>query len=192
MSFTSALRTTFALALLAVPAQAQMRVFGGTAPRMAATRIFFEGGLKGMVCVQYGQPEWKSEYDALDSFKGKSVRLGKDYWTTLNTSVALDFAGTKVPAGSYYLGLRCDAGGDFEILVLRAEAADKAGMAPFFPEAWKPDHVIAMKHAASEKSTDKLTIDLNVDEKDPSQMSLVLSWGKHVLTSGAKVQFATG
>src|SRR6185436_12892626 len=92
MLLTSAFRAAIVVAALVLPAQ-ELQVFGGTAPRMAATRLFFgpQFSLKGMVCVQYGQPTWKPEYDAkLESLKGKNLRLGKDFWTTFNTSVAVD------------------------------------------------------------------------------------------------------
>ena len=178
---------TFRIALLAaalsVPAVAQVQVFGGNAPRMASTRIFFQNGPVGMVCVQYGQPEWKDEYDAMaDKLKGKRMRLGKDFWTTLNTSVPLTVGATKVAPGSYYLGLECDAEGGFHLLVLRAENSDKQGWAPFMPDAWKPDYACAMEKGVSQSSATRMTMDLASDAKDPANMKFSINWGKHVLS----------
>ena len=191
MSLLSHFRVVLAIGALALPCHAQVKAFGSTAERMAATRLFFTEKLelKGMVCAQYGQPQWKDEYDQkLESLKGKQLRLGKDFWTTLNTSVALDFGGTVVPAGSYYLGLKCDAEGNFSLLVLRAEAADKAGWGPFAPNAWKPDFTVAMKRTATDTSVDKLRIDLDSDEKEPTHLTLSVSWGKHKLSVATKSQ----
>ena len=200
MSFTSMLHVAIAGSALAVaglalpvpPAQqAQLQALGGTAPRMAATRLFFapQFQLKGMVCVQYGQPAWKAEYDAMiDKLKGKQLRLGKDFWTTLNTSVALDIGGTAVPAGAYYLGLTCGADGAFSLALLHAEAADKAGYAPFLADAWKIDLTAPMKHATGDKQVDAMTMDLNADDKEPTQLTFVVSWGKHTLSVPVKAK----
>jgi hypothetical protein len=207
MLLTSTLRAAFAMSALAVaalalpspqekqaapaPQAAQLQAFGGSAPRMAATRLFFAPGfqLKGMVCVQYGQPAWKAEYDAMvDKLKGKQLRLGKDFWTTFNTTVALDVGGTAVPAGAYYLGLTCGADGAFSLALLHAEAADKAGFAPFAADAWKIDLTAPMKHATGDKQVDAMTMDLNVDEKDPTLLTFVVSWGKHTLSVPMKAK----
>src|SRR5262245_56274783 len=107
--------SALAVAALALPASQsqQLQAFGGNSPRMAATRLCFDQQLRGMICVQYGQPTWKAEYDGmLEKLKGKQLRLGKDFWTTFNTTVALDVGGTAVPAGAYYLGLTCGADGN--------------------------------------------------------------------------------
>ncbi len=191
MSFTNLFRIAFLAAALAVPAQAQVKAFGGTAPRAAATRIFFTDHCVGMVCVQHGTPEWKAEYDGmLGTLKGKSLRLGKDFWTTLNTSVELTIGETTVAAGSYYLGLKCDAEGNFHLLVMKQDTADKAGWVPFMEDAWKADYTLAMKHTTGEKSADKMTMELNVDPKDPASMTFQISWGKHVLAMPVKAHLA--
>lgn len=183
MSFTNLLRIAFVAAAFAAPATAQVQAFGGSAPRMAATRIFFDQGPVGMVCVQYGQGTWKAEYDGmLDTLKGKASRLGKDFWTTFNTSIPLTVGETKVEAGSYYLGIKVDAEGNFHLLVMKAETSDKAGWAPWTADAWKADYTLAMKHGKSDKIVEKMTMDLDVDAKDPAQMTFKISWGGHVLT----------
>jgi hypothetical protein len=181
--------TSSLLALsLAVPAQAQLQVFGGEAPRMASTRIFWDNGPVGMVCIQYGQPEWKAEYDGmLPKLVGKSLRLGKDFWTTLNTSSTLTIGGTKVPAGSYYLGLKCDEDGGFHLLLMRAEKADKKGWAPFVPEPWQAEHTIAMKMGKAEESAQKMSIALGGGGDDPTALELSIHWGKHRLSVPTKV-----
>jgi DUF2911 family protein len=43
--------------------------------------------------------------------KGKTWRLGKDFWTVLDTNVPLKIAGKEVAAGTYYLGLFRSADG---------------------------------------------------------------------------------
>lgn len=172
-------------AVLTLPATAQkLQAFGGDGPRFASTRIFWNDGPVGMVCIQYGQPQWKDEYDGMvDQLKGKMLRLGKDFWTTLNTSCALTIGETEVAPGSYYLGLKCDEDGGFHLLILDAVKADKAGWAPFVPDAWKPDYTIALTHSRKETSTELMYVGLSSDENAPASMKLTIAWGKHVLAT---------
>lgn len=176
--------------LLVSTATAQLQVFGGDGPRMASTKIFWHDGPVGMICVQYGQPEWKPEYNAMIAeAKGKKARLGKDFWTTLNTSVALTIGAVKVPAGSYYLGVGSNAkDGSLELLVMDAKGADAKGFAPFMPDAWVPDYVVPMKHDDAAKETRLLTIQIRGD--DPAKMSLRLSWGNHEMTAALVAHMA--
>jgi len=197
MSFLASLRVAVVAVVALVPASAepqqQPQVFGGNAPRMSATKILFGNAGAAMICVQYGQPPWKAEYDTmLTTMKGKNIRLGKDFWTTMNTSVALTIGGTKVPAGSYYLGLKNDAEGKLHLAVLDAVAADKAGAGPFMPDGWKVDYTCPLEMTASEKQVDLLTFDLPHDPKTPTNMTLSIAWGKHLLTAAVEVQYGAG
>lgn len=177
-----------ASAFLADRASAQLQVFGGDAERMSSTRIFWDNGPAGMICVQYGQPTWKAEYDGMvDSAKGKKLRLGKDFWTTFNTSVALQLGDSNVAAGSYYLGLECDDKGAFHLLLLNAEKSDKAGYTPFMPDQWKADYSVALTHDAdADETVQKLQITF-VGE-DPNAMTLKLAWGTHSMTASMKAK----
>ena len=105
-------------------APAQVQAFGDNFPRMSTRLLYFgETGPLGQICIQYGQPEWKAEYDQmLTAARGTSQRLGRDFWTSLDTDMDLTIGGTKVPAGQWYLGLRIDEEGSLqEQLKLRCE-----------------------------------------------------------------------
>lgn len=196
MKLLAPLRILAAIAALALPATAQVQAFGGSAPRMAATRFYFDttgGGFKclGSVCAQYGQPVWQDKYDAmLDSLKGKQLRLGKDYWTTFNNSVPLTIGDLELPAGAWYLGLKCDAQGTFSLAFLDAMKADKKGFVPFDADAWEVDHLAPMKRTAGENLVEKMTMDLNADANHPELLTFVVSWGKHQLSVGMKAHIA--
>lgn len=193
MSFLASLRVAFVAVVALVPASAQdqqVKVFGGNAPRMAATKILFGPSGAGLICVQYGQPLWKAEFDTqLESMKGHNIRLGKDFWTTLNTSVGLTIGGTKVPAGSYYLGLKNDAEGKLHLAVLDAATADKAGVGPWAGDEWKVAYTCPFEKKAGEKQVDALTIDLAHDANAPTKMTLSIAWGKHLLSAPVEVQY---
>lgn len=177
---------------LAVPAFAQIQVFGGNGERAASTKIFWDNGPVGMVCVQYGQPEWKDEYDSmLPKLKGKQHRLGKDFWTTFNTSVPVTIGQTKVEPGSYYLGLKVDADGGFHLLVLDAKNSDKQGWAPFIADAWKADYTVAMTKGETDTVAEKLAIELAAAGDDVTNMTFRIHWGMHTVTAPFVAHLAT-
>lgn len=187
MSLLSTIRIAFLAAALATPAFSQVHAFGGDAPRMAATRILVSGQNftpVGMVCVQYGQPTWSAAHQAeLDSAKGKQFRLGKDYWTTLNTSCALTIGGVKVAAGSYYLGLKADAEGAFHLLVISSATADAKKWAPWTDAEWKADFTCPLARTAIETEAAVMKMSLVGKAEAPAEMTFSIQWGKHQLAA---------
>ncbi|HLU38290.1 MAG TPA: DUF2911 domain-containing protein [Planctomycetota bacterium] len=188
------IRIAIASLVLSTLAVAQARVFGGIDnERKAATTMAFEqdpqGGFKllASTCIQYSTPAWKPEYDGMvDQAKGRSFRLGKNFWTTLNTSVALDIGGATVPAGAYYLGIKVDDEGKFHLLVLDAKNADAQGWSPANAVQWKPDHTCPLEHSKGSQTVEKLTI--TIDGQQTDSLELKIAWGGHVLTAPVKMQ----
>jgi Protein of unknown function (DUF2911) len=90
--------------------QRPIQVFGGQPDERASTRILYETDKAiGEFAIDYGRPVWKKEYEDPAIFdkmtRGKVWRLGKDFWTTLDTSLPLRIAGREVSIGYYYLGV---------------------------------------------------------------------------------------
>lgn len=125
----------------------------------------------------------------LDSLKGKNLRLGKNWWTSFDTSTALEFGGTRIDAGSYFLGLHCNQDGKFSLLVFEAGKAMKSGMMPFATDGWKGNTVVALelRKDALEQSADKMRIAIEVDKQDPTKGRFSIQWGKHELRADAKL-----
>ena len=170
---------------LALPSLADVQVFGGGGERAAYMQVFFgPNGPAGLVGIQYGQPQWKDEYDAqFDRIKGNDLRLGKDNWTTFNTDIAVSFGETQVSAGTYFFGLRCTDEGDFHLIVLEATAASKAGAVPFNPASWgEPTHVIPLEHTETGGMERKMVMEFPADSEEPSKFTFRLAWGGHELT----------
>ena len=188
MSLLSTIRIAFLAAAIATPAFSQVQAFGGDAPRMAATRMLLASpnfAPVGLVCIQYGQPAWSAEHQAkLDAMKGENARLGKDYWTTLNTSCALTIGGTKVAAGSYYLGLKVDAEGAFHLLVISSATADAKKWAPWSGAELKADFTCPLTRTATATEAALLKISLGEVKKEaPAEMTFSIQWGKHQLAA---------
>src|SRR2546425_5669783 len=106
----------------AFPAQDKpaIEAFGGAEPdERGSTRLLYWDRQKdvgaGEFAIDYGRPVWKKDYDDSAKFdgmtNGKTWRLGKDFWTVLDTNLPLRIAGKEVAPGTYYLGLFRSADG---------------------------------------------------------------------------------
>ncbi len=189
---SASLASLLALAFAAAPV-AQVQVFGGDSPRMSSTKMIFNSSFEmlGAVCIQYGQPTWKAEYEGMaDQAKGKSLRLGKDFWTTMNTTVAFTMGGVKVAPGAYYLGLKCDDKGAFSLLVIDAKKSDKNGWTPFGADAWEADFTVPLTKGTTKETVEKLTI--SVTGSTPEALELKIAWGTHALTAATSANIAGG
>src|ERR1044072_9276625 len=88
--------------------------FGSDSAERGTTRVGFWNTKKqmgaGQFAIDYGRPVWRKEYEDAAKFdqmtKGKTYRLGSNFWTTLDTDIPLVIAGKTVPAGLWYLGLQ--------------------------------------------------------------------------------------
>lgn len=182
------LSAAFAALCLALPATAQKwSAFPLNGERAAASLAAFTEGFTSAawVSITHGQPIWKDSHDAmLDSLKGKTSRLGLDWWTTLMTSVEIDFCGTKIPAGAYCVGVNIDKDGKFALVLIEAGKAMKANIHPFGPQAWTPDYTVPMTFSkgTAAKSVEKMTMSFTADEKEAGKGTFLLAWGKHTLT----------
>lgn len=186
-------RAALLAATLVLPAVAQVQAFGVNSERGASTRVFAANNTYSFVCIQYGQPLWKDSYDAqAEKMKGATGRLGKDFWTTLNTSVALNIGGTDVAPGAYYLGIACSKDGQWSLMVIDAVTADKNGWNPLSGDALKAVANCPLTKGMSEDSVEKLSIDIAGESKDPTKFSFAVAWGKHTLTADATAKLAAG
>jgi hypothetical protein len=146
-----------------------------------------------MASIVHGQPIWQAEYDGMmDKLKGKMNRLGKDWWTTLMTSTELQFGGTKIPAGSYVVGLHCDEKGTFTLGLMDAGKAMKSATHPFGAQNWKPEMSLPLTlHKDSAKEVvSKMTMTFAADEATPGKGEFTLAWGKHTLTAPVMLHVA--
>jgi len=181
--------------LFALLAPSQAKVLGGNGDdRKAAVKFLFSDDFKllGSACIQYGAPTWKPEYEEMaEQAKGQSLRLGKNFWTTLNNSSTLVIGGTSVPAGAYYLGLSCDEKGKFSLLVLDAKNADGNGWTPLSASDWKADYTCPLEHKTSKTQTvDQLAITMEGDEQD--DLEFKIAWGGHTLSAKMQIKADAG
>src|SRR5262245_59953490 len=110
LPLTMGLLVIFLCNVSAQTSRRPIQVFGGQPDERASTRLLYETDRAiGEFAIDYGRPSWKKEYEEPAVFdkmtRGKVWRLGKDFWTVLDTSLPLRISGREVGVGSYYLGL---------------------------------------------------------------------------------------
>lgn len=188
------LSAALAALCLSLPLAAQdVQVFGGQSMRACSTVVLFGEKVMAGVTVTHGTPVWKDEYDGmLDKLKGKLNRLGKDMWTTFMNSVDVTIGGTKIPAGSYVVGLQCDKDGKFALAFMDATKAMKAGAMPFGPQNWTPDVVapLTLNKDVAKEPVKEMAMTLKADAKALDKGTFTLAWGKHTLTADLAISVA--
>jgi Protein of unknown function (DUF2911) len=170
--------------------------FGSDSVERGTTRVGFWNTKKdmgaGQFAIDYGRPVWKKDYEDTAKFeamtKGHVYRLGSNFWTTLDSDMPLNIAGTQIPAGLWYLGLQRSADGAVWSLVFidpmkaRAEHID-ASEINRAPIAYKA--MMTIEPATEMK--DKLTIDLVFQRPTPKDVTLRIGWGKLQLSAPVQV-----
>ncbi|MEQ1634343.1 MAG: hypothetical protein ABL997_18320 [Planctomycetota bacterium] len=189
----------FLLAVLALASAASsQRVAGGPdAERKGSTVIVYSDSFQTLaaVSISYSQPTWQDGYaNQLESLKGTNyTRLGKGWWTSLDTVGLIEIGGTKLEAGSYYLGLRVDNDDKWSLLVFDSRQAMKDALQPgttaLYTGEKKPivSMPLTFTRDASKDVVAKMEIEITADQKAPSNGRFSIRWGKHELS--AKVVF---
>ncbi len=159
--------------------------------RGAARVVWFGGnGVAGEYSLDYGRPQWKSEYDAdFDKLtKGKRLRLGADWWTRLDTIVPLEIGGKEVKPECWFLALERSDKGDW-FLVLLDQASIRKQKQDAFGSAQTTGGIKApMESSTPTEAADTLTMRFVADEKDSRLQTLEIRFGKHLLTTKVKAK----
>jgi hypothetical protein len=165
---------------------------GGTPDDRASARVLYWNTRKdaaaGQLAIDYGRPVWKSAYEDAAEFdamtKGKTWRMGSNFWTTLDTSLPVKISGREVPPGYYYLGLHRSADGSkwslafydpMEVRAVDLDAYDvNKGRARF---------EVPMTIAETGPKAEKLTITISYSKNDIRKVTLNVAWGTLTLTT---------
>ena len=189
------------MALVFAPALQAQQVSGGPEPDRKASTVFVSTDshetLAG-VSIGYSQPTWQDSYDGmLDGLKGSNyTRLGKGWWTTFDTVGTLEIGGTKIEAGSYYLGLAVDKDGAFSLLIFDSKQAMKTGLLPFTSALYRGDAKAEAKAPLTlakdslKEVVGKMEIEIAADKQDPATGRFSIRWGKHELSAPVRFHFA--
>jgi hypothetical protein len=164
-----------------------LQAFGGNTPdERGSTRVLYWNSEKnvpmGQLAIDFGRPVWKKEYEnaaAFDGFtKGKVWRMGKDFWTTLDTGLPLKIGGKDVPPGSYYLGLhRSPDGATWSLAFVDPVKARKAMLDAFMIDKATVEFKVPVTTETATTPADKLTILLTAAKDDIKNVTLKITWG---------------
>lgn len=181
------------VALSFLPALTAQRAVRGDADRKETSVFVFRDSMETLagVSIGYGQAIWRDGYDGmLKQLEGSNYsRLGTGGWTTFDTIGALDIGGTRIEAGSYYLGLAVDKDGAFSLLVFDSMQTMKAGLLPSTTALYrgeakaKTKAPMTLAKGSRKDVVSKLEIEITADEKNPATGRLSIRWGKHELSA---------
>ena len=175
----------------AFPAQDKpaIEAFGGAEPdERGSTRLLYWDRQKdvgaGEFAIDYGRPVWKKDYEDPAKFdgmtKGKTWRLGKDFWTVLDTNLPLRISGKDVKVGMYYLGLyRSENGKEWSLAFMDPVKVRNARLDAFnidkAPIEFKVPMTVEKTAAAL---AEKLIIRFSYPKENPKDITMRIAWGK--------------
>jgi hypothetical protein len=153
-------------------------------PRGMARVVYFDDrGIAAEYSIEYGKPAWKDEYDKM--LKGR-VRLGNNYWTTLDTWNGLTIGDMEVKVGQYFLALECSDKNQWSLVLLDPEPLRKGKVDAYSSNGTKGGLLAPMKYEESKEAADTLSIKFVGDAKDQKLQTLEIRFGKHRLTAAVK------
>jgi len=168
----------------------EMRRLGGEAPRVSTRMAYFGPNTsEGQFAIDYGQPEWKAEYETQFEVltKGKRWRLGNNFWTTLDTHLDLSIGGTEVKAGYYYLVLARSEADEWHLVLLDPRKIQEKKLVASMANETTGGLEAPLKWEKIEETAQKLEVKLIPDEANLEKTTLEIRWGKHKRTTPIEV-----
>jgi len=192
---------TGAFLLLALPVLAQqqrpaMVAEDGAFQERGSTRVLYwdtkANAAFGQFAIDYGRPVWKKEYDDPARFdqltKGKTYRLGSNFWTVLDSHLPLKVSGKDVAPGNYYLGLARSAdGGKWSLVFIDSAKARSMRLDAYQIERAPVLFQAPMAVEPATEMSQQLTITLSYTREKPKDVKLRISWGKLQLSAPVEV-----
>jgi len=183
-----------------VPALQDQQVSGGPeSDRRASTvvvstdRVVVAGA-----SISYSPADWRDGYEGmLEKLPGSHyTRLGKNWWTTFDTVGTLEIGGTKIDAGSYYLGLAVGEDGAFSLLLFDSRQTMKSGLLPSTTALYRGDAKaeftapLTFARSSLKEVVAKMEIEITADKNDAATGRFSIRWGKHELSAPVRFHFA--
>ncbi|HEV8131185.1 MAG TPA: DUF2911 domain-containing protein [Acidobacteriota bacterium] len=194
--FVIALIVIGSIALQAQQKKPSIIAEGGDAEERASARVLYwdraKNGAAGQFAIDYGRPAWKKEYEDKAKFdgmtNGKVWRLGKDFWTVLDTSVPLKIAGKDIPVGAWYLGLhRSIDGRIWSLAFIDPAKVRKAHLDAFDINKAPVEFKIPMISSEASNVTEKLTTLLSYKKESIKDVTLKILWGNIQVSASVQV-----
>lgn len=164
-----------------------LQVFAQTTERRSSRVVWFgNGGSPGQVAIDYCPVAWQEGITALvtdGSLRGRKWRLGGDFWTTLDTSIELQFGAVHVPAGYYYLTLEQRAATSYVLALHDAAAVKKLRLDPVYADRLVGGLEVPLTHKAKPEKAQQLELELTLRPGTKSDGALAIRYGDHELAT---------
>ncbi len=165
----------------------EAKPFAQSGERGFARMIYFtesaSNPIAGEFWIQYGQPEWKPDYEkALEKNEPKRWRFGKDAWTSFDTNIEVTVGGQKLAPGMYYMALEHPAKDKWNLVFLDPAPLRNTKMDAFGAASVQGGIVAPLTHSTAEKAADRLTISFTAGGKKPTDGSIDIAFGPHKLS----------
>ena len=181
--FSSARAATGGMA--AAPPPTKQTPFPETSQR-GNTRIFYWFGpdSAGQVAIDFGRPRWQPAFTKfIDQPAAKRWRLGENFWTTLDTNMALTLGGVDVGIGQYYAVLQNTKDAGPQLVLLDPGEVRKRRLDAYEASKTTGGLVIPMRASLAQEPTTELEVELAVDPAAEDRGTLTIRFGPHVLTA---------
>jgi len=144
------------------------------------------------LCIDYGRPKWKAAYEAAGAFdqmtKGKTWRLGKELWTTLDTNLPLKIGSQTIMPGAYYLGVHRSADGTtWNLGFIDPVKTRSAKLDAFEIEKATMLFKVPLSFKTTTEMNEALSISRSKVKDDLKNVTLRIAWGKFELTTPVQV-----
>lgn len=165
----------------------QVQVFEQSIARKNARAAWFgRGNSPGQIAIDYSPIPWKESYEGAvkaGKYKGQKWRLGSDFWTRLDTSLALQCGSTTVPAGYYYLTLEQRDENTYVLALHDAAAVHKQKIDAFQCNKLQGGIEVSMVHGTTGEVAKELDIAVKMKDGSKTDGEIAIRFGGHVLTT---------
>ncbi len=185
-----------AAAGLAQQAKPTIVAEGGAPDERASSRVLYwntkADAAAGQFAINYGRPVWKKDYEDPAKFdaitKGKTWRMGSNFWTALVTDLPLIIGGKSVRPGEYYLGLHRSAdGSSWSLAFIDPVTVRRAHLDAFNIHKATAMFQAPMTAVKVDGKVDKLTITLSYPKDNVRKVTLRVAWGNLALAAPIEV-----
>ncbi len=161
-------------------------------PPRHTSRMAYFGRAVHALFINYGPVAWKDEYQKQaesQALVGKRWRLGSDFWTTLDTNVAVTIGATRFEPNAYYLTLEKNAEGQVLLTVLDSADVRKQKLDAFQSAQTKGGISVPLTAVKDAPAASELTISLASDPANPATGKITIAFGPHTFEAPLQVHF---
>jgi tetratricopeptide (TPR) repeat protein len=173
------------------PVAPKLQAWAVTTDRKVTRLMYWDGSKSpGQLSISYGAPEWKDQYEkaiADSKYIDRRWRLGKDTWTSLDTTLPVTIGDAKLEPGLYYMTLERDSDGEFKLTFLDPVVVRAAQIDPYLAEKTSGGITTKLSQAKSEKVAERLVISLQADDDKLTSGTLKIRFGPHELEAPVEV-----